>query len=328
MKTEKSKSVPELRFSGFVGEWKSTTISEVGKVVTGGTPDTSNRSLYGGNFMFVSPSDIGNARYVNVTSKTLTEAGHKTGRRIPKGSILFVCIGSTIGKVAQATAECTTNQQINAVVPKENHHANFLHCLFDKESAPIRLLAGKQAVPIINKSTFSSIAITLPTLPEQRKIADFLTAVDGRIGQLIQKKALLEDYKKGVMQHLFTQAIRFKDDHGNDFPDWEEKKLGELGDFKSGVGFSESEQGGKVGIPFYKVSDMNLVGNETSMNSANHYVSDAQIAANRYKVISDESLVFAKGGAAIFLERKRVASNFLIDTRKWRSRTRHPCWRT
>ena len=93
-----------------------------------------------------------------------------------------------------------------------------------------------------------------PTLPEQRKIADFLTAVDGRIGQLIQKKALLEDYKKGVMQQLFTQAIRFKDkvngearegalgcDHGNDFPVWEEKKLGEIATFSKGSGISKAE---------------------------------------------------------------------------------------
>jgi type I restriction enzyme, S subunit len=224
----KPKTMPELRFQGFDAPWKISTIAELGKVVTGGTPNTSDRSLYGGYFMFVSPSDIGDARYVNTTTKTLTEAGHKTGRRIPKGSIVFVCIGSTIGKVAQVVAECTTNQQINAVIPNGNHDANFLLCVLDKEAAQIRLLAGKQAVPIINKSTFAAISITIPTLPEQRKIADFLTAVDRRIAQLCQKKALLEEYKKGVMQQLFTQALRFKDDHGNDFPDWEEKTLAEI----------------------------------------------------------------------------------------------------
>ena len=195
--------------------------------------------------MFVSPSDIGDARYVRATTKTLTEAGHKAGRRIPKDSIVFVCIGSTIGKVAQVDAECTTNQQINAVVPDAKHDANFLLCVFDKESAQIRLLAGKQAVPIINKRTFAAISITIPTLPEQRKIADFLAAVDGRIEQLSQKKALLEDYKKGVMQQLFTQALRFKDKVNgearegtwgatHDFPEWEETTLGEIGSVVGG----------------------------------------------------------------------------------------------
>ena len=154
---------------------------------------------------------------------------------------MFVCIGSTIGKVAQAATECTTNQQINSVVPNSNHDANFLLSLLAKQASRIRLLAGNQAVPILNKSEFSKIEITLPTLPEQRKIADFLTAVDGRIGQLIQKKALLEDYKKGVMQQLFTQAIRFKDDHGNNFPDWEEKKLGEVvEEIKSGLSLDQN----------------------------------------------------------------------------------------
>ena len=81
---------------------------------------------------------------------------------------------------------------------------------------------------------FLRIPFAAPSLPEQRKIADFLTAVDGRIGQLRQKKALLEDYKKGVMQQLFTQALRFKDDHGNDFPEWEEKTLGDIGSVAGG----------------------------------------------------------------------------------------------
>jgi len=80
-----------------------------------------------------------------------------------------------------------------------------------------------------------------PPIPEQRKIADFLTAVDEKIEQLTRKHALLEDYKKGVMQQIFTQAIRFKDDHGNHFPDWEEKKLGELTSWASGGTPSKDE---------------------------------------------------------------------------------------
>lgn len=81
---------------------------------------------------------------------------------------------------------------------------------------------------------FLRIPFSAPSPTEQRKIAEFLTAVDGRIKQLSQKKALLQDYKKGVMQQLFTQALRFKDDHGNDFPEWEEKRVGQFAPLQRG----------------------------------------------------------------------------------------------
>lgn len=89
-------------------------------------------------------------------------------------------------------------------------------------------VATKTAVPYMNKDNCNSIPIDFPTLQEQTKIATFLTAVDEKLQVLKQKKSLLEQYKKGVMQQIFSQKLRFKDDVGNEFLDWEVKKLGEI----------------------------------------------------------------------------------------------------
>lgn len=94
---------------------------------------------------------------------------------------------------------------------------------------------------------------------------------------------------------------------------WSVKKLGDMGEFVSGAGFPESEQGGKIGIPFYKVSDMNLPENKNTMITAHNYVNQEQIKKLKYKPIKKEAIIFAKVGAAIFLERKRIAQFFLID---------------
>lgn len=85
--------------------------------------------------------------------------------------------------------------------------------------------------PAINSTDLSNILISFPTLPEQQKIATFLTAVDEKLQALKQKKNFLEQYKKGVMQQIFSQELRFAADNGNTFPDWEEKKLGECLDY-------------------------------------------------------------------------------------------------
>lgn len=96
-------------------------------------------------------------------------------------------------------------------------------------------------------------------------------------------------------------------------PDWTFPKLGSLGRFISGVGFPEHEQGGAIGVPFFKVSDMNLPSNEIEMNISNNYMTEAQIKRLKLRVVEDPAILFAKVGAAIFLERKRIARRFLID---------------
>lgn len=106
-------------------------------------------------------------------------------------------------------------------------------------------------------------------------------------------------------------ALRFKG-----FTDpWEQRKLGELGKARSGIGFPDAEQGGKEGVPFYKVSDMNKAENEHEMVISNNYVTTEQITRRGWKPIDNvPAIFFAKVGAAVLLNRKRLCRfPFLLD---------------
>ena len=109
-------------------------------------------------------------------------------------------------------------------------------------------LSAKNSVDSVRMSMIADMVVPCPTPPEQKKIADFLGAVDARVGQLERKKALLEAYKKGCMQKLFSRELRFKRDDGTDFPDWEEKRLGEILTIGSGRDYKDLGPGT---IPVY-----------------------------------------------------------------------------
>ena len=87
-----------------------------------------------------------------------------------------------------------------------------------------RLMVGSTQVHIRNQDFFQ-ISLNLPSKQEQEKIASFLNQVDTKIEQLTTKEELLQQYKKGVMQKIFNQEIRFKADDGSEFCEWKEKKL-------------------------------------------------------------------------------------------------------
>jgi type I restriction enzyme S subunit len=199
-------TVPRLRFPEFrdAAEWEERSISEIGEVVTGSTPSTTDKSLYGGKVMFVSPADISDQCFVTKTAKTLTDKGLSKARVIPTRSILFVCIGSTIGKVAQNKYECATNQQINSVIPFNKFLNNFVYYALELASERIAEMAGKQAVPIINKSLFSTAPLEVPDdKGEQQAVSDCLSSLDALIAAHTEKLQALKAHKQGLMQQLF-----------------------------------------------------------------------------------------------------------------------------
>ena len=195
--------VPELRFLGFADDWEERKLSEIGKIVTGNTPSTSNKGYYNGDFLFVSPADIQENRYVNKTTTTLTELGFKTGRLVPKGATLFVSIGSTIGKIGQSICDVITNQQINSVISFSDYDDDFIYTSILNSSTKIKQLAATQAVPIINKNEFGKSIIKIPSLEEQQKIGAFFKQLDDTIALHQRKLEKLQELKKGYLQKMF-----------------------------------------------------------------------------------------------------------------------------
>lgn len=131
------------------------------------------------------------------------------------------------------------------------------------------------AMPYIKLGMLTDFHVCLPAAEEQQKIAEFLGAVDEKIEQLSKKKSSIERYKKGVMQRIFSQEIRFKparnasrsdaggDENGNSYPDWEEKRLGEVAEVIMGQS-PESDSYNADGIGKYLIQgNADIRGRET-----------------------------------------------------------------
>jgi len=208
-------NTPKLRFPGFSGEWKPMPVGDFATFQRGF--DLPNQSRIEGDVPIVSSGGVSGFH----NEARVERAGLVTGRY---GSIgeLFYLDGP--------------HWPLNTSLWVKDFHGNeikFAYYLLSR--IDFRSLSDKTGVPGVNRNDVHKLQTAKPKLPEQQKIAAFLGAVDEKIGQLTRKKALLEDYKKGCMQQLFTQKLRFKDDQGNDFPDWDTTKLEDIVTIKKGT---------------------------------------------------------------------------------------------
>ena len=204
--------------------------------------------------------------------------------------------------------------------PLQKYAPGYLGYYMNSASFHNQLLPLMQGIKVtsISKTALQNTDILYPkSATEQAAIGTYFRNLDNFITLHQRKYDKLTNVKKSMLEKMFPKngsnvpEIRFKG-----FTEaWEQRKLGDIGKARSGVGFPDAEQGGVTGIPFFKVSDMNLGGNENEMTVANNYVTAEQIAVHRWSPITElPAIFFAKVGAAVMLNRKRLCRfPFLLD---------------
>ena len=209
-----SNQVPKLRFPEFEGEWKIDKLVNFSTLQRGF--DLTKATRNEGEYPVYSSSGIA---YYHSEYKTMGP-GIVTGRK------------GIIGKVFYVEGNFWPHDTTLWVNDFHGNYPNFVYWFLI--TLKLEKHDASTSVPTLNRNNIHGIKISFPTLPEQQKIAAFLSAVDKKIEQLTCKKELLEKYKKGVMQKIFSQEIRFKDENGKDYPDWEEKRLGDICKIRTG----------------------------------------------------------------------------------------------
>ena len=222
--------VPKLRFSEFKDEWIESKIGENFNVTSGTTPLRSEQSYFANpSIYWVKTTDLNNGIIKSTEEKISKIALAKTSLKIlPKNTVFVAMYGgfNQIGRTGILSVEATCNQALSAIYPNENFNPYFvLTYLNHKVDDWKNFAASSRKDPNITKNDVLSFPIIYPTLTEQTKIAEFLSAVDDKISQLSRQLELLKQYKKGVMQKIFSQEIRFKNENGEDFGEWEKHSL-------------------------------------------------------------------------------------------------------
>jgi type I restriction enzyme S subunit len=233
-------SAPKLRFSEFDSEWKNITLGSLSKLVTSGSRDWAQHySEVGSKFIRMTNLSrdridllLDDMKYVDVSSNS--SDGRRTSL-IP-GDILMSITAELgkIGLIPDGFGEAYINQHTALIRLNEGVNPRFIAQLLGtkRQNKKINKLNDAGAKAGLNLPTIKSLEIAIPESGEQKKIASFLSIVDQKIALLTKNYELLAQYKKGVMQKIFNQEIRFKDGSGKDFPDWEYLPLEEVLDYE------------------------------------------------------------------------------------------------
>ena len=235
--------VPQLRFPGFDGDWEKIPAGEIFEFRNGlnylkNAVGDEVKVIGVGDFQ--SNESISDYSELNVVA---VDNAAKDSILLRNGDILFVrsngnkdLIGRTMLVKGIREPIAYSGFTIRGRISDGKVSAEFSAKSFrsDRFRNYLREMGGGTNISNLSQDIISGYSLFVPHLSEQRKIADFLGTVDAKLDALRRKKSGLEAFKSGLMQRLFSQELRFTREDGTDFPDWEEKALGDIAEIKKG----------------------------------------------------------------------------------------------
>jgi type I restriction enzyme S subunit len=278
-------NTPKLRFKEFSGEWEVKKLGDIatfskGKGISKADIDENGKIFcirYGELYTEYGEtiSNVKSKTNVHVDNLVLSEAN----------DVIIPASGET--QIDIATASCVKvagvalGGDLNIIKSKEN--GVFLtYYLNNQKKLEIAKLAQGNSVVHLYSSQLKLLTLNLPDKKEQNKIANFLTAIDEKIAQLSQTAQLLTDYKKGVMQQIFSQQLRFKDDDGREFAEWEQITFSDFVSERSEISSDDS-------LPTYSLTIENGVTPKTERYEREHLVGDTD---NAYKLVKQHDFAY------------------------------------
>ncbi|GAA3642728.1 restriction endonuclease subunit S [Asaccharospora irregularis] len=224
---------PKLRFKEFSGDWESKKLGTICDVTMGQSPSSScyNERNIG------LPLIQGNADV----------QGRKTAPRIYTSDITKTCnigdiimsVRAPVGAISKSIHDACIGRGVCSIKPKQSNE--FIYQFLIKYEDKWSRISQGSTFESVNRTDITDTKVSIPSKEEQEKIASFFSLIDDKIYLQGEKVEALKDYKKGMMQKIFSRELRFKDDDGRDYPAWEEKKLGDLGKFYRGHSYNAGD---------------------------------------------------------------------------------------
>ena len=275
------RNVPKLRFKGFNDELKKEKFQNLVTLQRGSSPRPIIKYITtsedGVNWIKIGDVSTGKT-FIDKTAEKITKEGAEKSRKVQVGD-LILSNSMSFGRPYIMKIDGYIHDGWFVL---KNYQKNFnREYLCQLLTSPIiqkqyKRLAAGGVVNNISSELVNAVIVNVPSLQEQERIANFLTKVDKIIEKQDEKVKNLEKYKKGMMQKIFSQDIRFKDENGDEYPEWEEAKLSQyINAISSGKTKIKSDEG------IYKVyGSTGVIGYSNNFDYFGEYVLIARVGAN------------------------------------------------